>query len=160
MSGEPAPSPAPEPWAPPTSDQEFKFENVQSMPAWADKNWASFDRGPALAVPAGDLYGVGPYHTKIARVGDTVKFIAAVGATPAHFEVIPGEIDPAKGTKRPPQQSSASLEDMLRNGVLTPDDLSDADKAVVAGRSAQFRAMIEEGKGLPEAQSLSDIIKE
>src|SRR5687768_5840194 len=92
----PAPAPAPQ-WEPPTSDQEFVFTTIQEAPAWVDKGWAGFNHGPALQVPAGDFYSEGPYHTKVARPGDTVKFIAAKGSMAAHIEVIPGTPDPAAG---------------------------------------------------------------
>ena len=82
------------------------------------------DRGPALASEAGDLYGQGPYHTVSARVGDKVVYTAAKGAMPPKFTVIPG--DPAgvdEATPLPPQQSGASLEDLIKQGYLAPSDM-------------------------------------
>jgi hypothetical protein len=163
-----SPAPSPEngrekskPWVPPTSDQEFVYEGPDSVPDWVDKGWASFDRGPALAVPAGDLYGEGPYHTRTARVGDKVVFTAAKGATPAKLDVIASEPDPREGgaTKRPPQQTAAQEEDMLKNGMLTPEDMADDAKAQVVARSPRLKRMVEEGEGLPEAQAVSDVVK-
>ena len=154
------PTPVAEPWAPPTGDQEFTFEGTDSLPEWADKNWVSYDRGPALAVPAGDIFGAPPYTTKVARVGDTVKFIEAVGATPAHFEVIKGEIDPAEGgTKKLPQVSAASLEDMLKTGTMAVTDLGDDAKAQVVGRSPELKRLIEDSIGVPEQQPVGDMVK-
>ena len=141
MAREPAPTPAtsnptptgePKTWEAPKGDQEFKFESIDKAPAWVDKNWASFDRGPALALPAGDLFGTGPYHTKTARVGDTVYFKAATPSKPAHFEVIEGEPVGEQATKRPPQQTPASIEDMLKTGFMTPDDLGAEAKGQVS----------------------------
>lgn len=111
MAKSPAPAPEnvaqpmpagaqPEGWTPPTSDQEFKFESTATAPAWVDKGWASFDRGPALAIPAGNLDGTGPYHTMLARIGDTVKFIAATDTAPAHFEVVAAD-EPAAPAAEP-----------------------------------------------------------
>jgi hypothetical protein len=163
-NSQPAPAPeAPKAWEPPTSDQEFKFKDIASAPSWVDKSWASYDHGPALAVPVGNLFDTDkPYTTASARVGDTVKFVAALGSVPAHFEVITGAPDPnVKGmvTKRPPQESGAPLESLLQQGYIKPDDLSDSDKAKVAERGPLFRAMVEEGKGLPKEQKLSATIK-
>jgi hypothetical protein len=158
-SGDPAPSP--DRWTPPGSDEEFTFESIDAAPAWIDRGWASFDRGPALAVPAGDLYGDGPYHTKIARVGDKVVFIAAKGASPAKLDVITSEPDPKEGnvTKKPPQQSAAALEDMLKTGMLTMDDLGSDAKSQVAARSPNLSRMMEDRKGAPEPQNVSDVVK-
>jgi hypothetical protein len=148
------------PWEPPTEDTEFVFDGVDHAPGWVDKNWASFDRGPALAVPVGDIYSDGPYTTQSARIGDTVKFVANKGATAAHFEVIRGEPDPAKGvTKRVPQQSAAQEEDLLKGGWITPDDLGEDAKAQIISRSPHLRRMIEDGHGLPKEQKVSDIMK-
>jgi hypothetical protein len=158
----PAPAPADEAakgWQPPLGDEEFIFKNIASAPSWVDKGWASFDRGPALAVPMGDLYGTGPYHTAMARVGDTVKYTAPKGATPGRFTIIPGEPTGEDATKKPPQQSAASLEDMLKNGMLSPDDLGPDAKAQVASRSPNLQRMIEEGRGAPEPQNIADVVK-
>jgi len=154
---------APKTWTPPPNDQEFTFTSVAEAPNWIDKSWASFDRGPALALPAGDLYGEGPYVTTTARAGDKVVYTAAKGAMPAKFTVVPG--DPAgegEGTPKPPQQSPASLEDLLKQGYMTPDDLGADAKGQVAVRSPRFKGLIEgETKNgaevpLPEPQSIGD----
>lgn len=162
-------SPAPTPgadavkvWEPPDSDQEFVFENVASAPEWVDKSWASFDRGPALAVPAGNLDNTGPYHTKTARVGDKVMFVAAKGAVPAHMEVIHMDIDPAvegAGTRKLPQVSACSLEDAIRTGAMTPDDLGEDAKAQLLDRTPGLRRMVEDGTGVPEPQAVNDLVK-
>ena len=146
-------------WEVPDSDQEFVFENMESAPGWVDRNWAGFDRGPALQLPAGDLYGEGPYHTKVARVGDTVKFFAAQPSAPAHFEVMPGALPEEMRTKRPPQESAAALEDMVKTGVMTVDDLGADAKAQVIGRSPKLKEMIEKGKNAPEAIAPSEYLK-
>lgn len=152
-----APAPSPEPWSPPDGDQDFVFTTIQEAPAWVDRTWASFDHGPALAVPAGDVaFGSGPYTTKIAHPGDTVKFVAAKGAVPAHMEVIPGAPEGESVTRRIPQATNASLEDMLKVGTMAPDDLGDDAKAQVAQRTPAMKRLVEEGKGAPEAQSAED----
>jgi len=144
-------------WSPPNADAEFIFDGIDKLPAWADKNWASFDRGPAIALPAGDLWGEGPYTTKTARIGDKVLFVAAVGSTPAHFEVVRREPEPEKGTKRIAQQSAAQEEDLLKLGWITPDDLGEDAKAQIIGRSPRLKRMIEENENLPERQNPSDL---
>jgi hypothetical protein len=157
---DPAPSPdTPKEWEAPDSDQEFKFESVDAAPAWVDRSWASFDRGPALALPAGDLFGTGPYHTKIARVGDTVKFVAATPSKAAHFVVIEGEPVGENATKKIPQVTNASLEDMLKAGTMTPDELGPDAKAQVAARTPGLSKLIDEGKNAPEAIPVSDVVK-
>lgn len=150
-------------WQPPTSDQEFVFTSMADAPAWVDRNWASFDRGPALALPAGDaLFGTGPYTTNIARVGDKVVFTAAKGAMPAKLTVIPGAGDPeAEGanTRKVPQVSNVSLEDALKTGAMTPEDLGEDAKAQVAQRTPGMRRLVE-GRAkaaAPKAQSVEDI---
>ena len=159
----PVPSGVPQPqWEPPKGDQEFVFESVDKAPAWVDKSWAGFDRGPALQVPAGNLDGTGPYHTSTARVGDTVKFIAAKGSTPGHLVVIPGEPDPkekGQATRKPPQVSNASLEDLLRTGAISPDDLGADAKAQVAGRTPGLQKVVEGEQKIAEPQKISDIVK-
>lgn len=149
-------------WQPPESDQEFVFTSMAEAPAWVDRNWASFDRGPALAVPHGDaLFGTGPYTTEIARVGDKVVFTAAKGAAPAKITVIPGAGDPdveGATTRKVPQVSNVSLEDALKTGAMTPEDLGDDAKAQVAQRTPGMRRLVEgEMKAAPKAQSVEDI---
>jgi len=164
MAKQPKQSAAPSPsddWQPPKSDQEFVFESVDAAPAWIDKNWAGFDRGPALQVPAGDLYGGAPYTTKTARVGDKVVFTAAKGGMGAKLDVIPGLPDPKEGgtTKKPPQQSAVALEEALKSGSMTPDDLGDDATAQVISRTPSLRTLIEDGTGAPDAQSVGDVVK-
>lgn len=152
-------TPVPEAWEAPSNDQEFVFESIDAAPAWVDKNWASFSQGPALALPAGDLYGTGPYTTKIARVGDTVLFKAATPSKAAHFEVVEGEPVGDNATKKPPQASAASLEDMLKTGVMSPDDLGPDAKGQVAARTPALSKLVEENKNAPDAIPVSDLVK-
>jgi hypothetical protein len=147
------------PWEPPQGDQEFKFESIDAAPAWVDKGWAGYDQGPALAVPMGDLYGEGPYHTQSARVGDTVKFVAATPSKAAHMVVIPGEPTGENATIRIPQATNASIEDMLKGGTMAVDDLGPDAKAQVLGRSPRLKPLIEEGKGAPKAVPVDEVVK-
>jgi hypothetical protein len=137
----------------PTSDQEFIFKDIQSAPAWVDRGWAGYDRGPALQLPV-DLSGKAPYTTKVARVGDTVRFVAAKGARPAHFEVIEGDqtVEDGTATIKPAQASNVSLEDALKTGAITADELGSDAKAQVSGRSPELRDQVETGKGGPKPQ--------
>ena len=156
----PAPAEAPEPWSPPEGDQEFEFESIESVPSWVDKNWAGYDQGPALQLPVGDaMFGEGPYTTQVARVGDTVYFKAATPSKAAHFVVVQGEPTGDNATVKIPAASNASLEDMLKGGTMTPDDLGPDAKAQVIGRSPRLTKLIEEGKGAPEAVPVTDVVK-
>lgn len=148
-----------EQWAPPTSDSEFTFESIDSAPSWIDRNWASYSMGPALALPAGDMFGASPYTTITARVGDKVMFVAATPSKPAHFEVVAGEPTEDNATLKVPQVSAASLEDMLKTGVMVPDDLSEEARGQVLGRSPHLRRLIEDGVGAPEAVPVTEIVK-
>jgi len=133
----------------PSSDQEFVFKDLDSAPGWVDRNWAGYDRGPALQLP-NDLSGRPPYTTTVARVGDKVVFTAASGASPAKFTVIPADhsTEDGVGTVRPAQASNASLEDQLLTGTLTVADLGSDAKAQIAGRSPHLApAMEREGNG-------------
>ena len=162
MAKNPSPSAdpnAPKEWEAPASDQEFVFESMDAAPAWVDKSWASFSMGPAIAVPAGDLFGTGPYTTKIGRIGDTIKFIAATPSKPAHFEVIEGEPVGDNATLKIPQVTNASLEDMLRTGVMTPDDLGPDAKGQVAARSPGMAKLVEENKNAPKAIPIDEVMK-
>jgi hypothetical protein len=156
-----APSPArdkPKVWEAPDSDQEFVFEGMDSVPGWIDKSWAGFSRGPALALPS-DLLGDGPYTTRMARIGDTVVFKKATPSKPAHFDVVEGEPTGENATKKPPQQTAASLEDMIKTGFMTPDDLGPIGREEVASRSPKLRTLLMEGKNAPEAIPVEDVVK-
>lgn len=142
----------------PTADTSFDFTDIASAPAWVDKGWASYSAGPALALPAGDIYGEGPYTTVTAKVGDKVMFVAATPSRGAHFEVIRKEPVGDQATKRPPQQSGASLEDLLKGGWITPADLGDDAKAQVLSRSPRLKALIEDGVGAPTPVVIEDYI--
>lgn len=149
-------------WSPPANDEEFVFESIDKAPAWVDRGWAGFDRGPALQLPAGDLYNLtGPYHTMVARVGDKVVYTAAKGSTPPKFTVIPGEPDPesGQGTRKMPQVTNASLEDMLKTGYMTPDDLGTDAQDQVAMRSPGLQRVIEGKAPAPDEQSIKDTVK-
>lgn len=141
-------------WAPPTSDEQFVFEGMDSAPAWVDPNWAGFDRGPALQLPAGDIYGKAPYTTVTARIGDTVVYTAAKGATAGKFTVIPGEpeVDSRLGTQKQAQVTNASLEDLLKTGNMGIDELGLDAAAQVAQRSPELKPMIEGNQPAPERQ--------
>ena len=127
----------------PDGDQEWKFDgDVQAAPDWIDKGWASYDRGPALAVPVGDPTK-SPYTCVVARRGDTIKYTARKNGMFGKYTVVPadpveeGEDDP-NATKYPAQQSQASLEDMLASGAMAPADLSPDAKAQVMVRNPQM----------------------
>lgn len=146
----------------PNGDADFVFKDMASAPAWVDRNWASFDRGPALALPASVIDdGVGPYTTITARVGDKVVYTAAKGASPAKFTVIPsdGSVEEGVGTRRMPAATNASLEDQLKTGFLTPEELGSDAKAQVMQRSPGMTKLIEEGKNAPAPQDVSTVIK-
>lgn len=139
----------------PSADEEFVFKDINSCPAWVDKGWASYSHGPALALPANlDSYA---YTTITAEAGDTVKFMAAKGAMPAHFVVIKADssLEPGLITKKPPQASNASLEDLIKLGNVTLEDLGTDAKAQVADRSPKLRDLLEGKTPFPEPQELA-----
>jgi hypothetical protein len=137
------PAPAPERPPYPTSDQEFEFTGPGSAPAWVDPSCASWDNGPALALPV-DLYGAGPYTTITAHVGDTVRFKATKGSVPAHFVVEPGDPEVGKGAiKKPKMDSNVSLEDLIVLGTLRVDSLDETAKAIISARSPRLKDIIE-----------------
>jgi len=147
-------------WEPPKDEQEFVFEGIDKAPAWVDKNWAGFSQGPALAIPQGNINGwTGPYHTKFARIGDTVKFIPAKGSREARLVIIEGTRENKDGTKRLPAISNASLEDQLKLGWLTVDDLGEDAKGQVLARTPGMKRLIEEGVGEPDEQNIGDLVK-
>lgn len=125
----------------PDGDEEFKFEgDIQGAPEWIDKGWASYDGGPALAVPVGDPTKQ-PYTTVTARKGDTIKYVSRKNGMFGRYIVVkaePIEGEEEEGTKLPPQQSQASLEDMLASGAMAPADLSADAKAQVQVRNPQM----------------------
>ena len=142
----------------PSSRQEFKYEGKpDGLPGWVDKGWSGYDRGPALHVPQGPaLRTDGPYTTKTARPGDTIVFVPNEGATPAHYEVLHGEVTVEEGgTPKPPQQSQASLEDMVLTGVIAPDELGEDAKAQVAARSPSMQKVIDGTMPAPKAQKVA-----
>lgn len=141
-------------WEPPAEDQEFEFTGPESIPSWGFKGWQSWDNGPALALPAGDLYGNGPSHHTIARIGDKVLFIAATPSKQAHFEVVRKEPDIEDGTILPAAQTNASLEDLIRGGTLGIDELGAEARGQVSLRTPRMRRMIETGEGAPKRNEL------
>lgn len=135
-------------WKMPTSDQEFVFTSLFEAPDWIDKGWLSWAQGQALALPAGDLYGKAPYTTKTARVGDKVMFIAAKSGVLPHFEVVENVgLDQDQvilnGTIKPAQASNASLEDMLKTGHISPEELGADARGQVAYRSPELHRLLE-----------------
>ena len=152
-------TPQAEAWTPPTSDQEFTFTTMDEAPAWVDRGWAGFSQGPALAVPAGDLFGNGPYHTKTARPGDKVIFTAGKAGMAPKLDVVTGVPDLTEGgVKKPPQESACSVEDGLKTGLIPVETLTEADKGAIALRSPGLKQALETGKGLAEKQNVSDIV--
>jgi hypothetical protein len=123
----------------PTSDEEFEFTDINSIPGWCDKGWAGYDQGPALQLPR-DLTFKGPYSTITAHIGDKVVFTAAKGAKAASFTVIQKDVsdEEGKGTQKPGAVSNASLEDLLATGKLKIEDLSDDAKGQLILRNPSF----------------------
>jgi hypothetical protein len=116
--------------------------NLDSLPDWADKGWATYDRGPALAVPKGDPNGH-PYTTDTARIGDTVF----ANKRQDRFTVVraeelgeePGDPNnPATTDKplphKPVGTAEASLEDLNRSGVLPYEEMNPEQQAQMVAR--------------------------
>lgn len=142
----------------PDGDQEWKFDgDVQAAPDWVDKGWASYDGGPALAVPVGDPTKQ-PYTTIVARRGDTIRYKARkngmFGAyTVERAEPVDTDEEDPNATKYPAQQSQAAIEDMLKTGAMAPSDLSPDAKAQVLVRNPEVHAAVlgVEDSGAPAA---------
>ncbi len=132
---------AAKPWVPPTSDQEFVFDTVDAIPAWADKSWATYSNGPALAVPTGDLFVTQPYTTAIAHKGDTVKY--SVDSNSITVVAAPPPATPDEAPKRAVQTSAASLEDQLKSKAIEAGDLDDDAKAQVISRTPALKSKLE-----------------
>lgn len=135
----------------------FKYDgDLSSLPDWADKGWATYSAGPALAVPKGDP-NKGPYATDIARIGDTVLCnerhdrFAVVRAEEIGDE--PGDPD-QKATKEAPLPAkpvgteAASLEDLDKTGILPFEEMNKEQQGqMVARGTAPPDAMEEAGLG-------------
>lgn len=102
----------------------FEFDgNYQNMPDWADRGWASYSDGPALAVPKGDPYAA-PYVTVTARIGDSVF----INKDRDRFFVVRGS--PKEASKVDQKQQAASLEggaDEPNNGAENQEQANGGD---------------------------------
>jgi hypothetical protein len=129
---------------------------LASLPAWADKGWATYANGPALAVPKGDPEK-GPYATDVARIGDTVL----TNKKQDRFAVVPAQVvgdqpgdpdNPATADKplpaKPVGTEAASLEDLDKTGVLPFDQMNKEQQSqMIARGTAPPEAMKEAGLG-------------
>ena len=133
--------------------QMFKYEgDLGSVPEWADKGWATYDRGPALAVPRGDPLGQ-PYTTVVARIGDYV-FVNKRGDrfTVVRAEEIGEEPGGEQEPQKPAQETQASLEDLDRGGKLPYDSMNvEAQSQMLARGTAPPEAMEEAAGRTAEA---------
>lgn len=139
--------------APFKDGQSFQYEgNLDNVPDWVDRNWATYDRGPALSVPVGDPLGQ-PYTSKVARIGDYVY----VNKAGDRFHVVtreemgeePGDTENAHESNLPPQTTQATLEDLAKNNMLDPNA---EQKSQMEARNTQSVALVDgEGSGAPAA---------
>jgi hypothetical protein len=136
--------------------QMYKYEgDLSGLPDWADKGWATYDRGPALAVPRGDPFGQ-PYSTVVARIGDYI-FVNKRGD---RFTVVRAEElgeEPGEETtepQKPAQETQASLEDLDRTGFKPYEDLNiEAKSQMLARGTVPPDKMPEEGEPSREAEA-------
>ena len=118
--------------------ESYTFEgDVSGAPDWVDRGWMSYDRGPALAVPKGDPRKQ-PYSTVPCRVGDTIVHTPGESEDdPGSFEVVRAEEtgrDPGGEPWRPPGMAEASLEDLVKTGNVSPDDMNEEARAQYEAR--------------------------
>lgn len=151
MAGTQAPAEAPAPtWGrpgfkPPQDRQEFVFEDAQSVPEWVDKGWMGWDGGIVINVPQGDPLK-SPYTTKVARRGDTVVYVPGNNGAFGKFEVItppagvPQDFD-YEANFRPKAWSEADLEDLIKTGATTLDEMDPDARSQVLYRRAGVRPL-------------------
>ncbi len=137
--------------------QSFQYDGkLDSVPDWVDKGWATYDRGPALAVPRGDP-NKGPYATTVARIGDFVYVnkkgnryavlrAEELGEQPGSPTQLPTEEKPLPA--KPVGTEHASLEDLDQLGILPFDQMNEEQQAqMIARGTAPPEAMEEAGLG-------------
>lgn len=106
-------------------------------PSWVDKGWGN---GAMYRVPRGDP-NAQPYTTVKARIGDRILRNVGKNNYPDTFTVttaaedgrVVGEVS---DTFRPPQETSASLEDLVKTGAIEGGDLDEEAKQELASRAA------------------------
>src|SRR4051812_39875727 len=136
--------------------QSFQYDGkLDSVPGWVDKGWATYDRGPALAVPRGNP-NKQPYNTVVARTGDFI-FVNSKGN---RFAVVraeelgeqPGSPD-QQATKdkplpaKPVGTEHASLEDLDANGILPYDEMNPEQQAQMVARGTAPEEVMQEAAG-------------
>lgn len=121
----------------------FQYDGkIESVPDWVDKGWATYDRGPALAVPVGDPWGQ-PYTTNTARIGDFVfankdkdRFIVVraeeFGEQPGDPELEPTWENPQPA--KPAGAAEASLEDLEKQDLPPYEDMTEEQQAQLRQR--------------------------
>jgi hypothetical protein len=137
----------------PTDKQTYTWTgDMASAPEWIDRGWASYDAGPALAVPRGDP-NASPYTTVSARVGDTVVYTPPKGRgggtgtytvvraeesgeQPGAEPLNLGAGDRSTPTFRPAAQTEATLEDLVKTGMVSPDEMDPEARAQYEARRA------------------------
>jgi hypothetical protein len=150
----PSTPPAPPLWKPPTDKQEWTVtEDVNSAPAWIDKSWIG--AGPSIKVPVGDYPFGSPYTTEKAEVGDEVQYLPPSATSGGHFIVVKNaDARVVERAAKPAQASAASLEDLIKTGHVTADELSAGEKLQVAVRSPRFRPLLSGEVPPPDAPKL------
>jgi type II secretory pathway pseudopilin PulG len=147
-------------FTPPTEAQSYVWDgNLAEVPDWIDQGWASYDAGPALAVPQGDP-SKAPYTTQPARIGDTVTYTPGKGGSFGGFKVVraeetgsqPGPEFRATGpgetpSFRPAAQTEADLNDLVRSGMTNPDEMDPDARAQWEARRNQGSALTAEQAG-------------
>ena len=123
--------------------QSYQYDgNLQGVPDWIDKGWATYSAGPALAVPRGDP-NKQPYTTVVARIGDYV-FSEQEGRS-LHRRPCRGSRRPARQPDAAPTEEKplpakpvgteyASLEDLDRLEILPFDQMNEEQQAQMRAR--------------------------
>jgi len=128
----------------PTERVEYLWDgDIASAPDWIDRSFAGYEMGPALRIPHFALDSEGPYTTNVARMGDTIVFEPGGPRGGPRFSIVEGtgselEREGAERHEYPIQESGASLEDQIRSGAKKADEVPEAVRAAIAGRSPKF----------------------
>lgn len=139
--------------ATPAKEDTFIYDgNLNGIPSWADKGWATYDQGPALAVPVGDPFGQ-PYTTAVARIGDTViRTNTSRDGHPRHdrFKVIPAQelgLQPGgdQPSNLPAQTTQATLEDLDKTGLLPKEEMNLEQQAQMDVRAVASGTQLPDG---------------
>lgn len=142
-------------YQPPKEAQSFTYDGKpDSIPDWADRGWAGYDAGPVLNVPNSDPNPnhQDAYSSVICRVGDTVVYTPGPRGAVGGFKVVRAEESGGQpggepSDFRPPAQTEASLEDLVRTGQIKVEDMDPEARAQYEARQRGGQPLTAEEAG-------------